>query len=73
MNSNGNTNGNGIPKRRLLRIKRAADYLGLSTRKIRCLVQEGDLHAVQLPGHAPWLLDIRDLDAWIEKNKGDYR
>lgn len=62
-----------ITERRLLRIKPAAAYLGLSTWTLRRLVQEGELRAVQLPGHAPWLLDIRDLDNWIEKKKSDYR
>lgn len=62
-----------IPERRLLRIKQSAVYLGLSTWTLRRLVQQGELRVIQLLGHAPWLLDIRDLDDWIEKNKGDYR
>jgi excisionase family DNA binding protein len=58
---------------RLMKVRRAADYLDLSVWTLRRLVQEGQLPVVQLPGHSPWLLDQCDLDAWIEKHKGEYR
>lgn len=57
--------------RRLLRLKPASEYLSLSPAKLREIVQREGLPVIQLSenGHAPWLLDIRDLDAWIERTK----
>ena len=56
---------------RLLRLADAADYLCISTWKMRALIQAGELEfiAVADGGHGPWLLDVRDLDAWIERTK----
>jgi excisionase family DNA binding protein len=58
--------------RRLLRIKAAAEYIGLSPFVVRQLVQRGELKAVVMQGHSPWLIDLRDLDDWIERNKVSY-
>jgi len=58
-----------IPKRRLLRTKQAAEYLSLSPWKLRQLISYGRLPVVQAEEGAPFLLDIRDLDGYIERNK----
>ena len=58
-----------IPKRRLLRTKQAAEYLSLSPWKLRQLIAYGHLPVVQAEEGAPFLLDIRDLDGYIERNK----
>jgi excisionase family DNA binding protein len=55
--------------RRLLRLRAAAEYLSMSTGKLRALIQAGEIPLVKYGENAPWLVDIRDLDRWIEKNK----
>lgn len=58
-----------IPKRRLLRIKAASEYLSLSPWKLRQLIQDGKLPVVQDTDGSPFLLDVRDLDGWLERSK----
>jgi excisionase family DNA binding protein len=55
--------------RRLLRLKDAAQYLSLSPWKLRHIIQSGQLPIVKYGENAPWLLDVRDLDGWVERNK----
>ena len=55
--------------KRLLRTREAADYLSLSPWKVRRLIQDGRLPVVQDGEGAPFLLDVRDLDGYIERNK----
>ena len=55
--------------RRLLRLKEAAQYVSLSPWKLRKLVQDGQLPIVKYGENAPWLLDLRDLDGWVERHK----
>lgn len=59
------------PSKRLLRLKPAAAYLSVSTAYIRRLIQRGELEVIPMDGggHAPWLVDVRDLDLWIERTK----
>lgn len=55
---------------RLVRIKNAAAYLGISTWKLRDLVQQGRLPVLRGEGkYAPWLFDVRDLDAFVDREK----
>jgi excisionase family DNA binding protein len=55
---------------RLMRLKQAAQYLSVSDKRIRQLILSGDLPYVQLqPGNSPFLLDVRDLDKFIEAIK----
>lgn len=55
---------------RLLDIADSARYLSMSDKAIRELIQEGQLPYLQkVPGRSPYLIDIRDLDRWVEKNK----
>jgi len=58
-----------IPRRRLLRTKQAAEYLSPSPWKLRQLIAYGQLPVVQAEEGAPFLLDLRDLDGYIERNK----
>jgi excisionase family DNA binding protein len=61
--------GNTFPSRRLLRLKAAAEYLSLSPWKVRSLIQAGRLPVVQDSEGSPFLLDVRDLDGYVERNK----
>jgi excisionase family DNA binding protein len=54
---------------RLVRLKGGAAYLGMSPWQLRNLVQRGELPVVKISDGGPWLLDLRDLDAWVERNK----
>jgi excisionase family DNA binding protein len=56
---------------RLLRCTQAAHYLSISTKAIRVLILRGELSYVQLKpgGNSPFLLDVRDLDQFIERRK----
>lgn len=55
---------------RLLDITDAGRYLSMSDKGIRELIVQGELPYVQkVPGRSPYLLDLRDLDSWVEKNK----
>jgi excisionase family DNA binding protein len=58
-----------IPRRRLLRIKQASEYLSLSPWKLRQLIQCGKLPVVQDTDGSPFLLDVRDLDGFVERSK----
>ena len=55
--------------RRLLRLKEAAQYVSLSPWKLRKLVQDGQLPVVKYGENTPWLLDMRDIDGWVERHK----
>ena len=56
--------------RRLLNVTSAGRYLGVGHKVIRQLIQSGELAYVQrIPGRSPYLLDVRDLDVWIERHK----
>ena len=58
-----------LPRRRLLRIKPAAEYLSLSPWKLRQLANNGAISVVQPEDGSPFLFDVRDLDGWAERNK----
>lgn len=55
--------------RRLLRTKQAATYLSMSEWKLRRLIQNEIIPFVQDQRGGPFLVDVRDLDAYIESNK----
>jgi excisionase family DNA binding protein len=50
-------------------MKDAAVYVSLSPWKLRKLVQDGQLPIVKYGENAPWLLDVLDLDGWVERHK----
>ncbi len=55
---------------RLLDIDESAGYLGMSDKAVRQLIVGGELGYIQkVPGRSPYLIDIKDLDRWIEGNK----
>lgn len=57
--------------RRLLRLRPASEYLSVSPAVLRRLCQAGEIKIIRLAenGHAPWLIDRVELDAWIERSK----
>ena len=61
----------GDSRRRLYRLKEAAQYLAVSPGTLRSIIQRGELPIIKLAetGHSPWLIDRRELDAWIERSK----
>jgi excisionase family DNA binding protein len=55
---------------RLVDVDDAGRYLGMSDKAVRELILEGALPFIQkIPGRSPYLLDVKDLDRWIEKHK----
>ena len=56
-------------QQRLIRTRQAAEYLGMSEWKLRRLIQDGLLPHLHDGEGSPFLLDIRDLDAYVEKHK----
>jgi excisionase family DNA binding protein len=55
---------------RLLDVDDSARYLSMSDKAVRELISQGELAYIQkVPGRSPYLLDIRDLDRWIERSK----
>jgi hypothetical protein len=59
------------PTRRLLRLKVAAEYLSLSPGSLRRIIQRGEIMVIRPTEgeRVPWLVDVRDLDVWVEKTK----
>jgi excisionase family DNA binding protein len=55
---------------RLMRVKDASKYLAISPGSLRAMVQRGEIQAVIPGNNAPWLLDVKDLDSWIDRHKG---
>jgi excisionase family DNA binding protein len=61
--------GSEVPPR-LLDIDDAARYLAMSDKAVRELITQGELPYIQkVPGRSPYLIDIKDLDRWIEASK----
>ena len=60
-----------LPTRRLLRLREGAAYLSVSDKTLRKLVMSGELPVIKNGEgpNAPWLLDTKDLDKWIDSNK----
>jgi excisionase family DNA binding protein len=66
MNSNTSSNNSSF---RVLTVKEAARYLGISSWKIRRLVSQGLPYIQDGGGNSAWRFDVPDLDEWIERNK----
>jgi excisionase family DNA binding protein len=60
------SNGGGV-RPRLLNIKQASEYLGRTEPATRHMVQSGKVPCVRSDRRI--LLDVRDLDRWIENHK----
>ena len=54
---------------RLLPIKTAAEYLGLTVWALRERIWAGDLPVVKFPGGRKQYLDVHDLETFIQNNK----
>ena len=57
---------------RLLPLKKAAEYLGLTLWALRERIWAGDIPFVRFPNGRKMFIDIRDLDKFIERNKTTY-
>jgi len=64
----GRTQNQSPPRRRMMRVREAAAYLGSSPWKIRQLIADRRIPFMQ-DGDGPFLLDVRDLDGFIERSK----
>ena len=56
-------------KRRLLRTKEGATYLGVSAWKLRRLVTDARLPYVNDGDGSPWRFDLCDLENYVEASK----
>ena len=54
---------------RLLPLKKAAEYLGLTVWAMRERIWAGDIPVVQFPGGRKMYVDIQDIEEFIQKNK----
>jgi excisionase family DNA binding protein len=62
--------GNSRPQKRLYSIKEASVYLGRSIWAVREMIWAGKLRHVRDGRRI--LLDILDMDCWIDQNKTEY-
>jgi hypothetical protein len=56
---------------RLLDLKDAANYLGVSDWTVRKLMAQGHVHPVRLPGVCRLLFDVRGLDQLVERQRSE--
>jgi hypothetical protein len=54
---------------RLLPLKKAADYLGLTTWGMRERIWAGDIPVIRFPGGRKQFIDREDIEKFIERNK----
>ena len=54
---------------RLLPLKSATEYLGITLWAIRERIWAGQLPVVQWPGGRKQYIDVKDIEAFIQKNK----
>jgi predicted site-specific integrase-resolvase len=64
-----NKTAQGIPYPRLLPLKEAAQWLGLTVWAMRERIWAGQIPVVQFPGGRKQYIDVQDLEAFIQKNK----
>jgi len=57
------------PQKRLLTIKNAAIYLDRGIHGVRNLIWTGQIPAVKDPGGRKLFIDIKDLEAYVDRNK----
>lgn len=55
--------------KRLLRVKEAAANTGLSAKRIRRAIRNGELRFIKFEEFGSWWIDVEDLNQWIEKQK----
>lgn len=61
--------GPAVLQRRLFRTQEAANYLAMSEWKLKRLIQDGSVPHIQDQEGGPFLLDLNDLDNYIEARK----
>ena len=54
---------------RLLSLKKAAEYLGLTVWGMRERIWAGQIPVVKFPGGRKQFIDTKDIEAFIEQNK----
>jgi hypothetical protein len=54
---------------RLLPLKQAAEYIGLTVWGMRERIWAGDIPVVRFPGGRKMFIDVRDIEAFIKRNK----
>lgn len=54
---------------RLLPLKKAAEWLGLTTWAMRERIWAGDIPVVRFPNGRKMFIDTQDLETFIERNK----
>ncbi len=54
---------------RLLPLKQAAEYIGLTTWGMRERIWAGDIPVVRFSGGRKMFVDVQDIEKFIEKNK----
>ena len=59
-------------QKRLFTLKEAAEYLGRSEWAMRELIWAGDIPVVRNDGGRKIYLDVKDLNAYVERNKSTY-
>ena len=59
----------GLESSRLLPLKKAAEYLGLTVWAMRERIWAGDIPVLQFPGGRKMYVDIQDIEEFIQKNK----
>ena len=67
------TKAQGIVNPRLLPLKDAAAWLGLTVWAMRERIWSGQIPIVQFPGGRKQYIDTRDLEKFIQKNKRTIR
>jgi hypothetical protein len=58
---------------RLLPLKKAADYLGLTVWAMRERIWAGDIPVVRFPGGRKMFIDVLDLEDFIQRNKETFK
>ena len=64
-----NKTAQGISNPRLLPLKDAAQWLGLTVWAMRERIWAGQIPVVQFPGGRKQYVDVQDLEAFIQNNK----
>jgi hypothetical protein len=64
---------NPMPSPRLLPLKQAAEYLGLTIWSLRERVWAGQIPVVQFPGGRKMFIDTQDMEIFIQNNKRTIR
>ncbi|NQU83847.1 MAG: helix-turn-helix domain-containing protein [Parcubacteria group bacterium] len=54
---------------RLLPLKEAAKYLGLTVWSVRERVWNGDIPVIRFPNGRKQFIDVKDMEAFIQQNK----